>query len=202
LRAKDTGSRPSPGRRDGGIATRERKRGDASVLAFSCAQVMACIHGEVRMNKPLNDLFEQADRQLAALEAENDEKQSSSVPSEEIDKETAARFNQMDRNAASHRLRMALAALTMLVFLASSLYVKIRMPRPTGPYHRVMGVVQSSVIVWSSSLHWGSVAEERVALPDGRIVRIRSDSGILLKSGTPLAIRLYDTGAAVSERPL
>jgi hypothetical protein len=98
--------------------------------------------------------------------------------------------------------QVALASLTAVAFFAGWIYIAATMPLEKGPFHIVVGTVQSSSVVWSSKMHWGSVAEEKVILPGGRIIRISSDSGILLAAGTPIAIRVYDTGALAADRDL
>jgi hypothetical protein len=151
------------------------------------------------MNKPLDDLFKQADLQLKTLEAETKDKQESTSYPDEVDRVTAAQFNSTPSHIASHRVRTIIGSALMFLFLAASIYMMFTMPRAEGPYRVVTGTVQSSAIVWSGRVHWGSVAKEQVLLPDGRIVSIRSDSGLLLKPGTLIAIRLYDTGAITSD---
>lgn len=129
------------------------------------------------MNKSPNELFVEVDRQLGELEAENSDRRSSSMAREEVDCEVAAKFNRVRADRAAHPVRNALVSIVMLLFVAASIYMMVRAPRPTGSYRVVTGTVQSSAIVWSGRTHWGSVAEEKVVLPDGRIVGIRSDAG-------------------------
>jgi hypothetical protein len=154
------------------------------------------------VNKPLDDLIKQADQQLDVLETEIKDKQAFAPRPEEVDRATAARFNRVSNHIASHPIRTAIGSVLIFLFLATSIYMMFTMPREAGPYRVVMGIVQSSAVVWSGRVHWGSVAKEQVVLPDGRTVSVRSDRGLLLKPGTPIAIRLYETGAIAPDQPL
>jgi hypothetical protein len=158
------------------------------------------------MNKRLDDLLEQADKQLQDLEEEARAKDSANPTQQEVDRETALRFNQThppkEPFATRHPYQAKIAAFAFLMLLAAGIYMKLMQPRATGPYHLVTGTVTSSSIIWSGRTHWGSVAAEKVSLPDGRVVTIRSDSGILLRTGTPIVVRVYDTGAIISDQLL
>lgn len=158
------------------------------------------------MNKRLDDLFNEADSQLQELETESRKKDLAELSSQEVDSETALKFNQSaigkESYAARHPITVKLGSIALLLLLATQIYTGLMAPRATGPYHLVTGTVRSSSIVWSGRFHYGSVATAKVVLPDGRIVTLRIDSGTLLRADTPLAIRVYDTGAIVPDRLL
>lgn len=157
------------------------------------------------MNKDLDDLLSQADSQLQELETEFQKKEAASSIGQEVSHEAALQFNQpSEKNsyAARHPELVWFASLAFLLLLAIQIYGWFVMPRATGPYHLVDGVVQSSSVIWSAHLYYGSVAASKVKLPDGRIVTIRLDSVRLLRAGTSMSLRVYDTGAVKKDRSL
>lgn len=151
------------------------------------------------MNKPLDDLFNQADRQLETLEAESREKELSQVSRQEVDKETATKFNRFPTRVTSHPFWKWVAAVLFL-FVAARIYMGMTMPRATGPYHLVRVTVRDSAISWFGGLHWMSSVTADVALPDGRIVIVHGNRALLVRPGTPVMLRFYDTGAIWPDR--
>jgi hypothetical protein len=150
------------------------------------------------MNKRMDDIFSQADKQLRDLESEIHDKESAQDPEPEVDRETAQQLQSAvgrELFAKRHANMMKFAGVAMALYLIAQIYMVATMPRATGPYHVVTGTVQSSSIVWSGRVHWGSVAASKVRLPDGRIVTIKINSGTLLPAGCHIALRVYDTGA-------
>jgi hypothetical protein len=57
---------------------------------------------ELHVNKPIDDLFRQADQQLADLESEIHQKQEALPLTAEVDRATAERFNRLSTHIASH----------------------------------------------------------------------------------------------------
>jgi len=158
------------------------------------------------MSKPLDELFSEADRQLHEIESASKQRELAKAAPEEVDRATALDFNRNSASipsyAARHPLQVGLACLAVFGGLAISIYVSTTAATPRGPFHLVTGIVSDSSIVPSGRTHYGSVAAETIALPDGRIVTIRSDTGLLLRKGTPMIIRVYDSGAVDSDMPL
>jgi hypothetical protein len=155
------------------------------------------------VNKNLDDLISQADKQLQELETEFQKKEAASSLEQEVSHDAALRFNEpSEKNsyAARHPKLVGFASLAFASLIATQIYISLTLPRATGPYHLVNGTVQSSSIIWSGRIHYGSVAASKVKLPDGRTVMIRLDSGRLLPVGTSVAFRVYDTGAVRTDR--
>ncbi|OOG42641.1 hypothetical protein [Rhodanobacter sp. C05] len=157
------------------------------------------------MNKSLDELFDQADKQLQDLEAESREKEAAKPIDQEVDREDLLRFNQPSIGQQSYAARhpyQVWFSIALVPLLAMQIYWVFTAPRATGPYHLVMGKVQSSSAIWSGRMHYGTVIASEVALPDGRVVSIRVDSGRFLRAGTVVGVRVYDTGAVAPDRLL
>ncbi|GGY33821.1 hypothetical protein GCM10008098_28970 [Rhodanobacter panaciterrae] len=156
------------------------------------------------MNKDLDELFSQADKQLQDLEAESREKESAKPIDQEVDRETSLHFNQSSIEQQSYAARHPYHAwflIALVPLFAMKMYWAFTAPRATGPYHLVTGTVRSSSAIWSGR-HYGTVFASEVALPDGRVLSIRVDSGRFLHAGTVVSLRVYDTGAVVPDRML
>lgn len=69
------------------------------------------------------------------------------------------------------------------------------MPSATGAYRIVTGTVQTSGLLVVGRMHRGSALVATVLLPEGRLITVRVDSGITPARGTPVAVRLYNSGA-------
>lgn len=138
------------------------------------------------MSRPPDDRFLDVDRQLKSIEAESRMKAASDASVSDVAPETARKFNDHAPSqsfAARHPRLTGLVGMAVIYLLAGSVYKMVTTPSPRaqarGPFHLVTGVIRDSSIVQSSRFHYGSVAAETVALPDGRVVTIRSDSGML-----------------------
>ena len=150
------------------------------------------------MNKRLDDVFSQADEQLRELESEIHEKESAQAPEQEVDRETLLQLQSDIANGAlkkRHRYVLAFTSVLMALYLAAQIYVMATAPRTTGPYHMVIGTVQSRFVFSSGRMRWGSRTASKVMLPNGSVVIVPIDSGNLPPVGTPVALRVYDTGA-------
>jgi len=157
------------------------------------------------MNKDLDEIFSQADKQLQDLEAESREKESARPIDQEVDRETSLRFNQSSIEQQSYATRHPYHAwflIALLPLLAMKVYWVSTAPRATGPYHLVTGTIRSSSAIWSGRMHYGTVFASEVALPDGRVVSIRVGSGRFLHAGAMVSVRVYDTGAIAPDRAL
>jgi hypothetical protein len=150
------------------------------------------------MNKDLDEIFSQADKQLQDLEAESREKEFAKPIDQEVDRETSLRFNQSANEQQSYATRHPYQAwflIALVPLFAIHMYSVFTAPRAIGPYHLVTGTIRSSAAIWSGRMHYGTVFASEVALPDGRVISIRVGSGRFLRAGTVVSIRVYDTGA-------
>jgi hypothetical protein len=157
------------------------------------------------MNRDLDELFSQADKQLEDLEAEFHEKEFARPTDPEVDRETSLRFNQsaiVQRFYAARHPCRVLFAIILVPLFAMRVYLAFTAPQATGPYHLVAGTVRSSSAMWSPRTYYGTVTASKVALLDGQVVSIRVDSGRFLRVGTIINIRVYDTGAVAADRLL
>ena len=152
------------------------------------------------MKERLEDLLSDADKMLAEHEEKERVHNSSAALSNEVDHDTAVRFNAIpaEPNLVFWKRYPRVAGLLtclFIVLIAVRIYMVVTMPRAIGHYNVVTGIVKNSSFSSTRQSYGGHVATSRVLLPNGNVIAIRVDSGTMLPEGTMVPIRLYDTGA-------
>lgn len=157
------------------------------------------------MKERLEDLLSDADKMLLEREAAEHLRESSAAEQNEVDRDTATRFNREPTEIKSAFWRRYprtswLLLLVLLLTLAASDFMASTMPKAEGHYRVVTATVQSSGL-YSGKLSfsvWGATAT--LLLQNGNMVVVRVNPNAIPLAGTPVLVRLYDTGAVRLER--
>jgi hypothetical protein len=152
------------------------------------------------MKERLEDILSDADTLLRQQDATEHERKFDVAEGNEVDHDTAARFNHAPsemKSAFSRRYPRtgALLALVLLAVLAWGTYMDFTMPNPQGDYHLETATVQSSGIYSSRPGIAISGATARLLLQNGNVVVVRVDRNAIPPAGMRVLVRLYDTGA-------
>lgn len=157
------------------------------------------------MKERLEDLLSDADKMLLEREAAEPVRKSTAAEQNEVDRDTAARFNLAPTEiklAFWRRYPRASWVLALVLFLtiAVSAFLASTMPRAEGHYRLETATVQSNSFYSGKPRYTVERGTAVLLLQNGNMVVVRLNPNVTPRVGMPVVVRLYDTGAVRLER--
>jgi hypothetical protein len=157
------------------------------------------------MKERLDDLLNDADKTLLELDATGRAGNSSTTEENEVDRDTAMRFNHTPTEMKSAFWRRYprfswLLVLFLLLIIAASTYMTFTMPKAEGHYRLATATVQSSGLYSGRLRYRVGGATATLILQNGNMVVVQADPNAIPPAGMRVLVRLYDTGAVRLER--